>query len=325
MLTAGRDLARWATGDIPTALERWIENPASRATIRDLPRESCAADDRIAWHWWKDAHAVSCQCQRTQPGQVLGWEPRSNGEYMLRQHHLEALAALVRQESVDEWIGDISDVAGVSSSKSPLSEYDSLDAMIQARRPELVSARDPASIYHLLTHDEVRILNVESRADFFSLHMWDGRIFLCNSGGSHHFSAARYLAAQFGVKIPLRGRIYRQWIDGAALSALRSAHSIYAIDSAPSVRNALHEALEAFRAPYLLHRLPNGLSTRTIDEGGAYAVFLPRAHARSARVASAMAQAGFFDVGDHLEILFRRQAQLGSWVMPVDRRGGVPG
>lgn len=315
---------RRTTGDLPLVLERWIADPASRANaiVVDQPRETCAADDRIAWHQWKDLHAQ--EWRRTKAGQVVGWRPGPNG-YSRYDFHLDALEYLTRERALDGWSCDIGDVAGVSGSKSPLSEYDSLDAMVQARRPELVASRDPACIYHLLTHDGLRILDMEENRrekDFFTLHQWDGRVFLCNLDGSHHFSAARYLAGRFGLRIPLRGRLYCRWIDAQAVEALVNTYALFAIDATSIALYALHEALRAYGAPYLRHRLPKGLSPGVGDQNAALeALLLPRSDARSQRVASAMATAGFFDVGAHLESLVRRQAPPGEWRVPADRDG----
>lgn len=317
------DLWRRMTGGLPLALERWIDDDASRANaiIIDPPRETCAADDRIAWHQWRDLHAQ--EWRRTKSGQIVGWRPGPDG-YSRHDLHIEALEHLTRERIIDDWTCDINAVAGVSGSKSPLSKYDSLDAMIQACRPELVAAQDPACIYHLLTHDGLRILDIEDRRekDFFTLHQWDGRIFLSNLDGSHHFSAARYLAGRFDVRVPLRGRLYCRWIDAQAVEALVGAYTLFAIDARSIVLEMLHEALGAYRVPYLRHRLPKGLSTSADDQNAMIEVlFLPRSDARSRRIAGAMATAGFFDVGAHLEGLVRRQARPGEWRAPVDRHG----
>lgn len=317
IVDSGSEAVRWVTGAPPLAFDRWLGSPYSRASIVARPRETCASDDRIAWHWWRDAHAVASS--RCRPGHVLGWTPSSGGTYILSDVYLEALANFTREQAFDNWTCDIGDVAGLANSKSPLCEYASLDRMIEIRRPEMVSQEDPAAIYHLLTHDELRILHMESRGDYFSLDSWDGRIFLSNSGGSHHFSAARYLTDRCDVKVPLQGRIYCRWIDEHAVESLVSDYTIFAIDGAPGVRNEFHDALQAYRAPYLLQRLPKGFSTRSVDEGGAYAVFLPRSNARSSRVADAMEKAGFCNVGTHLKDLVRRQVRPGEWRMPVDR------
>ncbi len=324
-----RDACRRVKGDLPVALERWVADPVSRANavVVDPPRETCAADDQVAWHGWKDESAHLWP--RRKSGEVIGWRPGPEG---YRQHllHLDALEHLTCERVVDGWTCDIGDIAGLGASKSPLSEYDTLDAMIQARRPELVSSGDPASIYHLLTHDGLRILDLEENRrekDRFLLHRWDGRVFLSNLDGSHHFAAARCLARRFGVRVPLRGRLYCRWIDAQAVEALVSEYALFAIDGTLIALDALHEALQAYRAPYLRHCLPKGLSTPPPPAynsnggggGSLEALFLPRAHARARRVAAAMVAAGFFDVGAHLEGLVRRQVRPGAWRAPADR------
>ncbi|WP_408467244.1 DUF6685 family protein [Paraburkholderia fungorum] len=37
--------------------------------------------------------------------------------------------------------------------------------------------------------------------------MWDGRLFLYNAGGSHHFAGAAYIAGQLRRPVPLRARL----------------------------------------------------------------------------------------------------------------------
>src|SRR3546814_4338531 len=64
-----------------------------------------------------------------------------------------------------------------------------------------------------LAHNEIRILDKNSKADFFVRHTWDGRVFLANSGGSHHFAAARLIAGELGDKVPLNGLLYTRYLD----------------------------------------------------------------------------------------------------------------
>ncbi|KVK87586.1 hypothetical protein WJ44_32660 [Burkholderia ubonensis] len=58
----------------------------------------------------------------------------------------------------------------------------------------------------MLSHREVRILRRDP-GDAVGVRLWDGRLFLYNAGGSHHFAGAHYIASEIKMGIPLRARL----------------------------------------------------------------------------------------------------------------------
>ncbi|HCF2896160.1 TPA: hypothetical protein NID31_006287, partial [Pseudomonas aeruginosa] len=148
---------------------------------------------------------------------------------------------------------------------------------------------------------EIRILHREDPSDHFACYRWDGRLFLMNSGGSHHFAAARYIASRLRHSVPLQGRLKVYGLNSASVGSLARDFEIFALRDDPAGYMAFHDAMRAYGAAYLHRRLP-----RPYDD--CRAVFLPRGDVRSLRVAAVLQELGFFDLGDHLQELTRRFA-----------------
>lgn len=70
-----------------------------------------------------------------------------------------------------------------------------MDDMVVRNSPEMIDEISPAKLAKNLAWDEIRIISHVDH-DYFATWAWDGRVFLMNSGGSHHFAAAKYIAAR---------------------------------------------------------------------------------------------------------------------------------
>lgn len=152
-------------------------------------------------------------------GTLNGWRYFA-GYYESFQHHLPEIENFCRCEVIKNWSCDIQDVVGLSESKSDLDKFTSLDSMVEANSQEMIETITEENLRSNLSHNQIRIFN-ENSGDYFSIYMWDGRIFLMNQGGSHHFAAARYIASRIRHKVPLRGTLYAYSIDPSAIHSLR--------------------------------------------------------------------------------------------------------
>lgn len=227
--------------------------------------------------------------------EVRGWEVR-DGQYRPCRRSIP-LTALTETVSLPDFRCDIGDVEGLAASKSPLGSYTSLDDFAIERCAWLLASISTDTLERALAHHEIRILR---GGDSFSQYGWDGRLFLSNSGGSHHFAAARFLARHLGHRVPLHGTLNACHLVPSAVDALCSGYDIYAPSVAP---NALHAALEAIGATYFIQALPAPYS-------GVEAVFLPRDVPRSLRASRAFHDSGVFDVSEHLRAQLARQCEL---------------
>jgi len=76
-----------------------------------------------------------------------------------------------------------------------------------ARKGKPPLGLDDASLKELCSHGEIRLLHGRG-SDTFSVRAWDGRLFIDNSGGSHHLAGAAHVAKRIGARIPLASKLY---------------------------------------------------------------------------------------------------------------------
>lgn len=123
---------------------------------------------------------------------------------------------LVKSTIVDRFECDATDIEGISESKSQFMQHDSIDTFgayyideqnRYSRKENPPLKLDDASLRELCSHDEIRLLH-GGTYDTFSIRAWDGRLFIDNSGGSHHLAGAAYIAKRIGEPIPLASKLY---------------------------------------------------------------------------------------------------------------------
>ena len=112
---------------------------------------------------------------------------------------------------------DARSIQGFSCSKSagiPHADVDAFGSNFIAeqnqhdRSGKQALKHDEASLNELLSWNQIRILDGRG-TDALSVRAWDGRLFIDNSGGSHHLAAAIHVAARIGAEIPLSARLHR--------------------------------------------------------------------------------------------------------------------
>ncbi|MFR9719074.1 DUF6685 family protein [Aeromonas diversa] len=266
------------------------KDPALGYAIELLPSVSAGSITR--WHEWRPAGWDA------KPGELRGWG-RINGEYQGHTILNDALANLCEQAQFDEWTCDIRQVQVLSASKSPLDDFSDLDDFAKARCQGYLDDPSPENIANNLAHGEVRIMHPGS-SDYFLYHGWDGRICLINSGGSHHFATARYLAGVSQQSIELKGRLKGYLLNRAAVLALTDKYELFAITKDPLIWHELFESLRALQATWYAGDLP-----RPHSEGRA--LLLPRDDHNSMTVARVLRQAGVPDLGEYFQQQAHRQ------------------
>ncbi|MYN38109.1 hypothetical protein GTP55_01860 [Duganella sp. FT109W] len=198
---------------------------------------------------------------------------------------------------IERWQCEIQEVHGFSASKSELTKFSSMDEMVECNSREMITDISPQGLAKNLAHNEIRIMRPNTD-DCFKYHRWDGRLFLINSGGSHHFAAAKYIALRIGAPVPLAGRLHSYALNPDAIASLRRDFDIFMISDKPAISVAFNEAMRSFEATWLWTHLPRPYHK-------ARAILLPKNERRSQRVAQAFQEAAIVDLGAYLEGLSR--------------------
>ncbi|WJN72100.1 DUF6685 family protein [Burkholderia anthina] len=113
---------------------------------------------------------------------------------------------LTRRRCVDGFEFDITDIDGIGNSKSSGRYFASVRSFGRDFATYAKASVDVVGLSRMLSHREVRILRREP-GDAVGVRLWDGRLFLYNGGGSHHFAGAHYIASEIKMCVPLRARL----------------------------------------------------------------------------------------------------------------------
>lgn len=249
-------------------------------------------------------------------GTVLGWRRDASGYNGMRMD-CPALLNLAVCTSHTVTV-DIQAIEGMANSKSELTAVMSMPAFAQAMCSDWIAEEiSEHAMYIHLAHDQIRILRPETTCDHLTSFAWDGRVFLSNAGGSHHFATAQYMAAALALDVPIEAKLYVHALNPASVSALCHQFAMVAVDDV----HGLHKAMESFDATYYVTNLPDPLR---LPEAKARVLFLPRNETRSRRVAEALIAGGAPDVGQHLTQLVIRQVGHDAKLAALNR-SGVPG
>jgi len=137
---------------------------------------------------------------------------------------------------------DISELDGFSNSKSPLNELRSIDEFVEKYCPSYVQIICVEQLKKMLNHYEIRIIHSpETTSDNFLIYGWNDKLFLSNSGGSHHLAAAQYIAARLKEPIKLNAQIIFHTINQAKLNLFNEKYVAFIIP-----RNGLLKLLDQF-------------------------------------------------------------------------------
>ena len=224
-----------------------------------------------------------------------------------------ALDKLVMKEIVDMWKCDLQDVYGFFNSKSDLKSFTSTDDLAVADSPELSEDVSPAGLQMNLAHGQIRVTGERPGSDWLHVHQWDGRMFVVNDGGSHHLSAAKFIAARIQAPVELSAPLHYYSINADAVAALRAEYDVYVVNDEAEVSNLFSNEMESAGATWFWRDLPE-------PYWGERAVFLPRAEPLSMKVSQAFQAAGFEELGAYLEeVASRGYPEVISQYLPSAR------
>lgn len=259
----------------------------------DAPATNICAESVTHWHELGKSSG-------DEHGYLRGWRT-------VEGYHLEGISIvrpeysyMGRCEAAQNWTCDITDLHGFSASKSELRTFESTDQMVEKNSRDMISEISLEKLRANLAHREIRIIHSPG-IDHFTRYKWDGRLWLMNSGGSHHTAAAKYIAARLKHPVPLSGTLYSYSLNASAVAGLCKDFRMFVINDEAEIHNAFVEAMRAFRATWLWHSMPRPYRK-------ARAILLPRNERRSMRVAEELATAGMWDLGKHLTDLAASRA-----------------
>ena len=264
--------------------------------------ENKSIDQKLVtkWYTWSPGARINF----SGPDQLHGWG-YSQGAY---QHHslsVPELATFGRIEQHEDWVCDIRQVLGITSSKSELYRFMDLDEFALSQSAEYTALPStPALIQEELDYGEVRITTA-GLGDSFAYYSWDHRVFLNNSGGSKHFATARYHAGQCRHPVELRAACSYACLDTESVRSLCMQFHIFSVRQEVTILNEMHKALMAAGVTFYWGSLPE-------PHGGHRAYFFPKNVSRSNRAAEILRNAGIPDLGAHLLELAVNQSELPS-------------
>jgi hypothetical protein len=140
---------------------------------------------------------------------------------------IKPLLSILKTKTIDEYSVDIREIERLSASKSRLDESPDLDSFIIKNRPTMVNDVNHDNLKKYLSHKEIRIIHNKNAGDRLVKMSWCNELLLCNSGGSHNFAAARYMAKQLNVPIKITGQLLSHHFSDADINALTSKYYVF--------------------------------------------------------------------------------------------------
>ncbi|MCQ8118499.1 DUF6685 family protein [Methylomonas rosea] len=299
-LQSGVHLIQEDLGYSPVTLHHAIESYSNFLPVIEPTPQSIHAGSMVRWHEWGDRRFRPTMFAKHNI--MYGWR-FSQGHYSSFELAMPEFDDFGQCEIVPAWQCEIQDVVGFSSSKSDLQQFTDLDQFAQARTPNWIEEITEENLLRNLAHSEIRIgneLHADTTTDHFCRYRWDGRTFLMNDGGSHHFAAARYIADKLNRKVYLNGKLKIYSINPSSVEALRERFDILVIDDSAEEQNQFHQAMKAFSATYLWRKLPP-------PHENSRAIFLPKNETRSRTVAANLKTAGTYDLAALLQAIVEQQ------------------
>lgn len=151
---------------------------------------------------------------------------------------------LIQHEEVIETV-DIQMIHGFGASKSPLHKFKTMEEMIsQSGCKHMIDDVSHQGMIDNLSWPEIRIIkDKETSGDRLAYFAYFDCYYLLNSGGSHHFAAAKYIAKKLNVEIPIKGKVDKYWVNTSTVDILQERYLSIAIPLSELVNYRLQEQL----------------------------------------------------------------------------------
>ena len=268
----------------PPALPRIVRRSGPPlGGLDDLPHSIDLASSVAAWHDWG--------------------AQQSQGRQGFDAELCQLLRQITKKEVVENFKCDLGDVEGLSASKSDLRRYATLRDFALAECHPWCNDHRPEVVRKNLLHHEVRITKSPPfNSDYFVTHAWDGRLFLANAGGSHHFATAWHIAKEINLAVPLQGRLYRYSLRRDVVNDLLRSVRLLAAPAELTENKLWRRALQKCDV-LLAYILPPDPC-----RGSVILAFAAR-NPRSSAVAETLAMNGAEDLGTRLQFIANSRAR----------------
>ncbi|MBB3923709.1 DUF6685 family protein [Xanthomonas arboricola] len=235
----------------------------------DTPQWELLAEPRVCW-------------PQEPAGQIRMWTYDRGGERSQKvvvEHFKDLITETKSMVTVD-----IRDIECLVFSKTDLHGFATLDDMAKHACPDWIKD---------VSHENLRALLAKAPPAYTEGRLsqvdWDGRLTLIAYDGSHHFAAARYLAGQLDVSVPMTMELSTRSINAQALDALENSYDAFVLLDQPAFNQALTEAFQATQVPHGRKELRLG---RALGDRTHQLILLPRESVRAMRSASVLHDAG---------------------------------
>lgn len=279
----------------PARLEAAIKSGQLVPINLTPPADTLWTRSVIYWHTWREWSSMSFHRDHfTIDYRKPGYNRR------LESHSLAVpeVENLVKEETIPDFSCDITDIKGISASKSEGHDIGDIDEFPVLRCPEFI---EPVTAQHLqqnMQHWELRLDSMR-----FAEFPWsERRYYWLNDGGSHHFAAARYQASRLNQAVPLAGKLHRYTVDADMVSALRDKWHLFVIPH-QEVFGSFFDAMNAFECPFAHSAMPRNVHNEFQTGVSLRLIWLERDNTRASAVAELLSAAGFPDFGKQLDIL----------------------
>ena len=203
---------------------------------------------------------------------------------------------LVQEETLENHRCNLTDVIGMSSSRKKVSSAKDMEAFAQMFCSDYIKPVAESRMREMITYPSVKLDDMT-----FSAFSWTGRgLYWNNDNGSHHLSAARYIALQLGMNWPLKGRLSRYTLSKRGVTLLSRRWHLVLIPSYAAYSTFM-DAMKQDRCPFGLSEMPDNLHCRQGGDKGLNVVWLDRHEPKAKRAAAVLLKAGFPDLGRVLE------------------------
>lgn len=207
---------------------------------------------------------------------------------------------LTQRSHIDGFEFDISDIEGIGNSKSSDRYFGSVKAFGLDFATYDKAGVDVAGLSRMLSHREVRILRRDP-GDAVGVRMWDGRLFLYNAGGSHHFAGAHYIASEIKMCVPLRAPLEVIELNVPAIRWLLERFILIPVPR--NLANILSRSVAQLLGESYTLNIPGGLAR------GTELLLVPEAGGPSTLVAELFERAGMPRINRWFEELIRAQKE----------------
>ncbi|OOF59707.1 DUF6685 family protein [Rodentibacter myodis] len=166
------------------------------------------------------------------------------------QELLPMLKSLLSSKMIPNWLCEIQTITNVSSSKSLLSEFTNLNDLVLQDSQDLISEITLENLSKNMRHYESKIFHVET--EIVSCELWSKTFTWHNTGGSHHFAAARYIANELGKEVKLTVNLELTYLDEEQFHSLFSKYEIFIISNRDVIAyQMLFETLLNSKIPFI--------------------------------------------------------------------------